>query len=147
MRRFVTASVVISASLIQLGCGRHQETNSAATSPSATSRPSTDESPEAVLSSYMDIGENRPYTASGPEFSLPDRYYEYARTNPKLAISMIRGRLRSPEANIRCNAYDFARHLLSVKEVNVDVRTILRDALKNEGFAIQQFLKPIEPEL
>lgn len=96
----------------------------------------------AQLQEYIRVGENRPFSASGPKFQLPSHYFEFAKERPESSLRLVKEKLASPDANIRCNAYDFLVHLAEVSAVRGRAIEILRRAVTEEGFAIQTYVRP-----
>jgi len=97
---------------------------------------------EQTLLLYIQVGEQRTLTASGPEFRLPDSYYELAKEHPEVTMHILKERLKSKVGNIRANAYDFVLTLAEVPQTREQSLNILKAALTTEGFAIQQFVRP-----
>jgi hypothetical protein len=109
--------------------------------PEATSATSVVDAVQQI-EEYIKVGEQRPFTAWGPEFQLPPSYFEYVQQHPEPAMGLLRQKLASDNANVRCNAYDFLIHLAEVPSFRSPALDILDKAVKEEGFAIQQYLRP-----
>lgn len=140
------ATVYISSVVVVAGVNLCQKEPTSSKTDGRAPVPAVNDNMVAIkqkLESYIEIGEQRPLTAGGPEFPLPPSYFDLERRDPELAMELLIPRLNSADAGIRANAYDFIGHLGELSAYRERVITLLQNAEQNDGLPVQQFVKPI----
>jgi hypothetical protein len=135
--------VIEALSLLCIGCATGQagavERPTAATQP-VVAAPAEDLATVAeTMLIYIEVGEGRVFTGRGPEVRLPI-YYTYARGHSEIAIGLLKAKLRSENANVRFNAYDFLICLADVPAAHDRALALLKAGQEKEGLAQQAFI-------
>ncbi len=142
MRLFHFAIIVLGMFLVLLGsCERqHDEIDGAreATTMPAATRP-LDTDVRDRLSEMINIGEMRVFGPDGPQYELPQSYFDYARNHATVAVEILVNRVVSSDGLHRMNAIEFLAEVASVPAVREDSIRLIRRRLDDEAEFVRQY--------